>query len=113
MKNITKVIADYTRQFRKKKGLTQEDIAEQCNLHPTYIAKIESGRQTCSLKTLARISKALNIPTQALLGPVTKKQMYKLQNKYLLELLDKGSKKDKEIIFAIAKTLLKRKKKKK
>ena len=34
------------RSLRKKRGLTQEQLAEKMNVSTPYIAKIETGKQT-------------------------------------------------------------------
>ncbi|MEA2081999.1 MAG: helix-turn-helix transcriptional regulator [Elusimicrobiota bacterium] len=115
MKNIVETVAVFLRKYRKKRELTQEELAEKSGLHPTYIAKIESGRQACSLKTLSRIADALKVSPHALLGKIDKKQaaIYKFQNEHLWDILEKGNKSDKEMIFAVAETLIKKKQKNK
>ena len=37
------------RSLRKKRGLTQEQLAEKMNVSTPYIAKIETGKQTVEL----------------------------------------------------------------
>jgi len=110
---IIKTVGKYVRYYRKKRQLTQEELAEKCNLHPTYIAKIERGFQVCSLKTLERIAIGLNVPIQALFGHIPHKDLmlYSIQNKYLQEILENGSKFDKNIIFTMAEMLVKKRKK--
>jgi transcriptional regulator with XRE-family HTH domain len=46
--------------LRKQKGLTQEELAEKSGFHRAYFWDIEHGRNV-SLKTIYKISKALNI----------------------------------------------------
>ncbi len=115
MKNIVETVAVFVRKYRKKREMTQEELAEKSGLHPTYIAKIESGRQVCSLKTLSRIADALRVSPRTLLGKIDEKKAaaYKFQNEHLRAILEKGNKSDKEMIFAVAETLIKKKRKKK
>ena len=47
--------------LRKEKGYTQEYLAEKVGIHPTYIGKIESGKNNISIKMLFRISRALKV----------------------------------------------------
>ncbi|MBP3821549.1 helix-turn-helix transcriptional regulator [bacterium] len=47
--------------LRKQKGLTQEQLAEKVNVHPTYIGKIESGKNNISVLLLFKISRALDV----------------------------------------------------
>ena len=49
------------RYTRKSVGFTQEILAEKINVHPTYIGKIEAGKNNPSFLLLYKISKALNI----------------------------------------------------
>ncbi|MBA3052060.1 helix-turn-helix transcriptional regulator [bacterium] len=115
MNNIAETVAVFVRKYRKKREMTQEELAEKCGLHPTYIAKIESGRQVCSLKTLSRLADALSVSPHALLGQIDKKQaaVYQFQNEHLRDILEKGNKSDKEMLFAVAETLIKKRKKSK
>ena len=48
-------------QLRKQRGITQEELAEACELSPGYISQLEGpGSYFCpSLKTLFKIAEAL------------------------------------------------------
>lgn len=50
--------------YRKLKGLTQEQLAEQMSVDTSFIGQIEAVniQKTFSLNTLFRISKALDVP---------------------------------------------------
>lgn len=50
--------------YRKLQGMTQEELAEACDLSPGYIAQLEGPNSYfCpSLKTLFVIAEVLNIP---------------------------------------------------
>ena len=47
--------------YRKKKGLTQEQLAELVNIHDKNLSKIENGNNYPSAETLSTIVKALDI----------------------------------------------------
>lgn len=47
-------------ELRKKKGLTQEKLAEKANLHRAYFWDIENGRNI-SVKTAYQIAHALGV----------------------------------------------------
>ncbi len=51
------------RTIRISKGLSQEKLAENTNLHRTYIGSIERGERNISLKNITLICNALNIST--------------------------------------------------
>lgn len=46
-------------ELRKAKGMTQKNLAETTGLIQPNIARIENGRYSTSLDTLARIAEAL------------------------------------------------------
>lgn len=54
--------------YRKEQGLTQEQLAEKCNISRTYMQKIETASSSCSLDTLIDISRSLNIPLKKYLN---------------------------------------------
>jgi transcriptional regulator with XRE-family HTH domain len=54
------------RRRRQEKGLSQEQLADRCNLHRTYISEVERGLKAVSLMSLLRIAKALDIPAYLL-----------------------------------------------
>ncbi|WP_211321845.1 helix-turn-helix domain-containing protein [Thermovibrio guaymasensis] len=60
-------------KLRKEKGLTQEKLAELCNIDISYIGQIERGLKTPSLKVLFRISNALSLKLEELLSWEEKK----------------------------------------
>lgn len=53
---------------RKCRGLTQEQLAEQASLSPTYVSCIERGKKKVSLTALARIAETLGVGVDELLG---------------------------------------------
>lgn len=52
---------------REEIGLSQEEVAHRAGLHRTYISDIERGARNPSLKTLARLSEALEVSTSNLI----------------------------------------------
>lgn len=55
------------RDIRKKKGLSQEDLADIIEIHRTYMGGIERGERNPTLTTILRIAQALQIKPGALL----------------------------------------------
>ncbi len=47
---------------RKRRGLSQFDLARMADIHPTDISKMESGRFPCFEGWKRRIAKALDWP---------------------------------------------------
>jgi DNA-binding XRE family transcriptional regulator len=51
------------RQLRLEAGLTQAELARRTGIHRPNIARVEAGRHTPSLETLARIANAIGVST--------------------------------------------------
>lgn len=49
------------RECRVKKGISQEELAELCGLHRTYISEVERGVRNVSLINIEKICDALEI----------------------------------------------------
>ena len=48
------------KQFSLTKGLSQEELAEKCNLSTSYISYIETGKKKINFSQLEKISNELN-----------------------------------------------------
>lgn len=70
--NIKKEIGVRIRTIRKKRGLTQEDMADRCDLHWTYIGGLERGERNPTLTTIKRIADGLKVDIHTLLGRSTR-----------------------------------------
>ena len=46
--------------MRLKLGLTQEALAEKADMSVNYIGFVENGKRSITLRSIVRISKALN-----------------------------------------------------
>jgi transcriptional regulator with XRE-family HTH domain len=55
------------RQLRKETGLSQEQLADLCGLHRTYIGAIERAEQNVSIDNIGKIAKALKVKPSDLL----------------------------------------------
>lgn len=49
------------RKYRELKELSLVELAKKTGLSKSYLSEIESGKKICSLKTLYKIGKTLNI----------------------------------------------------
>lgn len=65
--DIIKVFGSNLRKYRTKKGLSQEQFAEICGLHRTYISDIECFQRNVSLENVQRIADALGVESYKLL----------------------------------------------
>ena len=55
------------RALRLAAGLTQAELARRTGIHRPNIARVEAGRHTPSLETLARLAAAIGVPTTRVL----------------------------------------------
>ena len=55
------------KQKRREIGLTQEELADLCEVSTSYIGHLERGSCSMSMNTLLLLSRALNVSTDYLL----------------------------------------------
>ena len=65
-KTIQQKFGNRVRKLRKSKGWSQEEFADECGLHRTYIGAIERGERNVSLNNIHAIAKALDISVKEL-----------------------------------------------
>ena len=61
MSELIKIICANIRDVRKNKGLPQEELAEKCSLHTSYLAGVERGERNITIQTLEKIAQGLEI----------------------------------------------------
>ncbi len=66
MSDTVKKFGQHIRYYRRGKKLSQEQLAEICGLHPTYIGQLERGEKNASIETVVQLCRGLGI-TPALL----------------------------------------------
>lgn len=49
------------RHLRKERHISQEELAERCQLHRTYIGGIERGERNVALLNILKIAHALDV----------------------------------------------------
>lgn len=64
---IRSVLAANVRALRSHLGVSQEELADLCGLHRTYVGAIERGERNVTLSTLEVLSRALGAPVPDLL----------------------------------------------
>ena len=61
MSDIQHTLATNLRKYRKQAGLSQEELAEKCGVHRTYVGGIEQERVNVSINNVERLARALKI----------------------------------------------------
>ena len=56
-----RVLAANLRRLRLDAGLSQEEFAERCGLHRTYVGAIERGERNVTLRTLGALADSLGV----------------------------------------------------
>ena len=54
-------VGNRIKELRKQRGLSQEKLANNCELDRTYVASVENGKRNISIINLEKIVKALNV----------------------------------------------------
>lgn len=57
----------HIRQLREKKGISQQDLADDCGITKSQISRIEVAKLNTGIKTLVKIANALDIEPKELL----------------------------------------------
>ncbi|MCR5726533.1 MAG: helix-turn-helix domain-containing protein [Lachnospiraceae bacterium] len=70
MSEITLRLGQRIRSYRIKNNLSQEQLSELANCHPTYIGQIERGEKNATVESILRISSALNISLSELFDKI-------------------------------------------
>lgn len=58
------------RYYRKQKYLSQEQLAELCNFHPTYVGQLERGEKNATLESIYKLSQGLGVSLNVLLEDI-------------------------------------------
>jgi transcriptional regulator with XRE-family HTH domain len=54
------------RRLREERGLSQEGLALECDLHMGHVSKIERGERNPGVRTVGRLARGLAVPAGAL-----------------------------------------------
>jgi len=63
------VLADNLRRFRANLGLSQEALADEAQLHRTFVGAVERRERNISLDNIEKLATALKIAPYELLRP--------------------------------------------
>lgn len=63
---FTQIVGNNIKEERKKKGLSQDELASRCGFYRTYINLVETAKRSPSSYSLYRIAKGLEIEVDKL-----------------------------------------------
>jgi len=58
---LSKILGDRIRKLREERNISQQNLAELCNVEKSNMARIEAGRTNPTLHTMFKISSSLKI----------------------------------------------------
>ena len=61
MSDLSIEIGKRIRHYRMQLRLSQEELAEKCGLHPTYIGQVERGEKNATIESISKITAGLSI----------------------------------------------------
>jgi two-component system, response regulator len=59
--DVKKIFGTSVKTWRKRLGISQEELAGRAELHRTYVSDVERGARNLSLESITRVAHALNI----------------------------------------------------
>jgi transcriptional regulator with XRE-family HTH domain len=63
------LLGQKVKELRAGKGMTQEELAERCEMFRTYLSRIESGQASPTLTALHGLAHGLGVSVLELLAP--------------------------------------------
>lgn len=65
-KRVLKVLGLRIRDLRRAQGLSQEDLADKCGVHRTFMGTVERGESNLSFSNIHKVASTLGISLSAL-----------------------------------------------
>lgn len=66
MSKLAVEIGQRIRNYRIGQKISQEELAEKCGLHATYIGQIERGEKNATIESISKIAAGLSVPMSTL-----------------------------------------------
>lgn len=101
MENIKFIIGQRIRNYRIQKNLSQEQLSELANCHPTYIGQLERGEKNATLESIQKVAQALNIPLSQLFEKIEEKQNEESIPLQIYDFFSSKNKKEQKYLYQI------------
>jgi transcriptional regulator with XRE-family HTH domain len=72
-RRLVEILATNVRTLRNAEGVSQEELADRCGLHRTYIGSVERAERNVTLSTLEVLASVLGVSVSDLLTPGAKR----------------------------------------
>ena len=59
--DIRLLVGKRVKELRNELGISQEELADNCELDRTYITSVERGKRNISIVNIEKLAKALNV----------------------------------------------------
>ena len=99
------IIGKRLKESRKKKGLTQEKLAELMNVSIAYLSKVETGKIHINLERLSQICNILGVTEGEILNGVSNNSSTYLNSEFN-ELLRNCSAEKQKLIYKISQAII-------
>jgi transcriptional regulator with XRE-family HTH domain len=67
LQDINRLVGERIRTLRRRKGITQDQLAELTGLNRVHLYRLENGRQSMTLNTLKIIADTLEVRVRDLI----------------------------------------------
>ena len=102
---MEKIIGKRIQEFRKKKGMTQEELSEVIDISPHYLSALERGIYNIKLETLVKILNCLDCSADEVFCDVVNKSCAVTPSR-LSERLESLPAEEQERILAVVDTMI-------
>ena len=102
---MEKIIGKRIQEYRKKNGMTQEELSEVIDISPHYLSALERGIYNIKLETLVKILNTLGISADEVFCDVVDKSSAVSANR-LSERLEALPREEQERILAVVDTMI-------
>ena len=99
--NTKELLGKRVRELRKKRGLTQEQLAEKANVDVKFLGNIERGTENPTVGTLQKLAGALAVKAHQILSFEHEIQGERLLRRRITQILDKCDEKELHTIFKL------------